>query len=527
MKRLFIIKNKIYTYFLLGLVSISLFLQSCGGGGSNKAVAPTVKIPSDASLVVCLNLKSMTAKAPKWKNSIGSDFFENLGEDAEMLSAILETGIDMNSTACLFGKLDKNRSKNYSALAFALKDANKFEASLKKNNDDIKIKERKGKKYASFNGDAVIMWDSNKALVVVSPDMGGEDNLLKMADKINDNTTSLESKNTEYKKLISKSYDIAFWVNAQDITEASNDEFTSYQLEQMGMDKVYNKLNGMTDYVTGVVNFEKGKVVSDMESILNKNKLAIYKKLFDKKGINKNLASKMPLKKPMMLMSFAINMNEIYNLFGDKMKEGDEDMVKELGINSQQLMTMLSGELVMGLDEISVSNLSGVETVLGIGIKNKKSLNKILEKLESKNIIKKKGNMYERKIESEFPVELDFPLYIIPKNDMLFIVTNDRMKNDVKAGKSILSSDLSSSLNKNTSFVLIDFKAMAKRNPLLTGVSFFEEVESISAENKTAEGNIIKSKAEMILTNKKDNSLSVIIQLIKDSVEEVGGGGFI
>lgn len=507
MKRLFIItlKSKIYTYFLVSLLAVTFLLQSCGGGNGSTAITTSgIQIPSDAHFVISMNIKSMASKNPKWEENMSDVFGKVIPKREE--KKVKEffkvfSNIDMSHNMYVFGKVNEEIEKTYTASLLSFKDTKKLEEVIEKNSDnEIKFKEKNGVKYFVRDGGTMFFKD-NQALMVFSERMEDEE-LLKVANLIIDNKKPLDDK--EYTALMKKKHDIAYWMNFEKIVK--NLPKSEYDT------RAFEEYEDMMPYVIGSTNFERGKVISEFEGILNEDKLDVYKKLYNKKGIDKSFANLLPLKSPIALMGFTLNTSELIKMMG-----GTPDM------------DLLTGDFVLGMDGFTGIDVESLSASLSIGVKKPEQLRESLSMLSFLEF-EDKGKYYQRDFEVDEEIELaeddSYPLkgiisvYVIPTKDALYVVTNDEMKDAILDGKKTLKSKFVQSLTQNTSYMLLDVEGMAKKNPFLTVISsFFKEVKNITVETKSLEGNRVKSKLEVSFTS-KDNALVTLARLLNKTVDE-------
>lgn len=484
-----------------------IIIQSCGSNQNTFHF----NIPNDVSVVVKFNLVAMNEKTTLLDNIAISKVFASLGEDSEILTTIFTTGLDFNNPAIFFGKVDRDLSKSYWALAFAVKDAQNFEIALKENTENLKVKKKDKKKIVTFHEDAILIWDNEEALLLVSSDMGGKEALLKMSNKIYKNQTSLEESKARYQTLINKTYDIAYWMDIKSFMQNSKSEETNYWLNLIGLQEVYEKYSSSFTELSARANFENGELIVDTDFYIDDKKVKELKKLLDKKGVNQMLAQNIPVKNPLLLLSTSLNIQELSKNIVNT--EDDSQNLLSTIINSN-MIDILSGEVIFAVNDLNILGASKVDFVLGIGIKDTKKLHILLKLLEAVEGVEKKKGVYSTSLENiGIYLNNDIPIHIIPKKDMLFIVSNNESVKNIKQGKTTLTTEFIQALNENNLMLFLDINKVWKK----TGFNnfIFKSIRKVNIESKNIQKNSINIKTNILFNKKSQNALTTLIDLAK------------
>jgi hypothetical protein len=512
---------------LLAAVIMTLVLSSCGKPPKNNKF-----IPKDASAVVCMNLKQMTAKMVKFTDLLDDD-----------TKRIQNSGLDFNSKAYFFAKWNPKKGKeaeNYVGLTFMLQDESKFDSFLRKYRPKkpLNIKSAEGVKYAIIDGKAIVGW-ANRAVIALAANAPKDDQvwveqLLKLRDQ--PENESLLANNKYFEEIEQQNYDAAAWLNWGNTVE---------QLKKNPTLKFYYNyltfagVNFKENYITGITTFEKGKAVADIKWHMTEA-LSQYKGLF-KNEIDNKLLEHVPAKQPMMLLGLGLHMQgfkSILDNFG-LTKRVSAFLRKETGLDADQLFDMLSGDLVAALIDIrkqdvteqTVDKEGNLESrtitktnykfLLGADINNVESMDKLLGKLVSEKYLDKQGDVYTFKIG-------DNTHYLFVKDKMLFGSLTKNIKDAVMENKGArLSKDFvalgrSSAFSLYTDLTKSNLKKLPDENldlvPFGLGPSLKKmdtPIESFSIKTSPANKNISHTKVIVEFADKEQNALRSLIEMLR------------
>lgn len=517
-------KNLIPYFFYSKLTSIIfstiflLLLNACGG----KKVAPTL-IPSDVSVVAVIDFKSLSGKAIEWKDIFSVDAMKSLmNSDAEAddLSKLLNSGLDFQQSAYIFTKISLKDKSNYVGFTFAIKDASKFEKTLKDNiKKGLEIKKEGKITYAYIKNDVLISWEGKQGLVVGS-DNKSKDFLKTLTEKIRKTSSneSLEAKNSEFKTLLQGNFDMAVWADYQQIGDLGAEAYSDLP-EEYGFMKDLTK---MTDKVTATVNFEKGEIKAKSKATFNPEIYAKYKDLF-KSSVDGSLISNTPIKTPAMFMTFGIGMKGLQRILDKAGLLKETKMYSSLmGITLDELFDMLSGDMVVAYKDANLeSQMPQVAFAVGLGLKNKDLFDKMLNTLAGLPNFKKKDKYYVLQYSG-------YDLYLIEKDKMLFLTMTEDIRNNFLDSKEKLDGKFASLAKSSASTVYMDIAKTI--NPFLSiaGNSNSEEAkftreivnefENIEVSTRI-ESNYSTSEGALKMSNKSRNSFAVLMEIARKSAE--------
>ncbi len=490
----------------LFLLSIIL-LSACGG----KNVEPTI-IPGDVAAVVSIDFKAMSSKAMEWKDILNPDFFESADlndEDADAISKLIGSGVDLNKTAYVFVKADKDAQQNYVAATMGLKDASKFEEGIKKLENAPKITKKGNRQYA-IRDKTIISWDKESMLLSSSED---EKNLEKIHQSILDtkSSASLETKNKDFKSFLSRKYDIGFWVDYAKISQSGINDMSMLDVPSSLQD-----LTRMTESVSFWVNFNQGELVLDAETKVNKELVEKYKDLF-KGQINNELVKITPVESPLVMLGLGIGMKGLKKVLEDAgYLENAEDVSKMIDVKVDDIFEMLSGDAVFALESMNLENIFNpeIQGSISLGIRNKETLQKLFKKFDGL-FLQKKNNYYALRTGGMGQY------YIIDKGDKIILTSNEIMRDNAIKNTNTLNSTVTALANDKLSVMYIDIQKIIRSLPkdMINDPMLEKEVLpkfiSIQASADDYSNGLSKSNTILKMSEKNRNALAIIIEILK------------
>jgi hypothetical protein len=491
--------------FFLGLI----LLSACGG----KSIEPTI-IPSEASIVVSIDFNSMSSKAAEWKDLFNPELLKSADlddEEADVIAKLIGSGVDLTKPAYIFIKADKDEKKNYVGLTMGIKDAKKFEDGLKKLDETPKITKKGSRQYA-IKDNTVISWNASSMLMTSLQEGENQKEIEAIHENVLKTTSSnsLESKNKDFKAFLSKTYDIGVWMDYAKISAISN------SADMLELPPNIQDMSKLTESIKFLVNFNKGEVILDAESKLNAEMMKKYQDLF-KGNMNDNLVKATPVKSPMMLFGVGIGMKGLRKLLEEAgYLEDAKQTADMIGISVDEIFEMLSGDMVLALESLNVENIfqPEIQGSVGLGISNKKTLEKIFIKFEGM-LLKKKDKYYVLRAGDVGQY------FLIEKDDMLILTTNETLRDNAIKGSNGLDSKVASMANNKLSVMYVDFQKVIKSLPKGTINDPIVEKEvlpkfiSMEATSDNYKGSSSKGQMVIKMSEKDRNALAIIVEMIK------------
>jgi hypothetical protein len=401
-----------------------VLLTACGISTDNSKF-----IPQNASYVVCVNIENLMDKVETPENLLNNEFFKSLSGnitlDVEYLLKRLPTsGIDFKSKAYLFGDATEKKENNYNAFSFKINDERAFDTFLNNYpNHNFNIQTFGGVRYTILDNKSILGWMNQVGILLSVNEKSSEKSLRDRLFKLRDlpEEQALKVKNEQFRKLQETKYDFAAWANLE-----------AYNMPIKQFLKKFLILNAdlRDNYLISTATFEKGEVFVDLKLFNLNQSLLEYKDIL-KKDIDKNLISTIPARHPMSVLGFGLDMKGMQKVYKDS---GVETLlntffnVKEItGSSPQEIMEMMSGDILAVLEDIQNQTDSSevrYETVLGLGIKKKETLDKILNKLVQSSLLVKKDNFFMSPKGDWLVFEKDQALFLVTKPELKEIILN-------------------------------------------------------------------------------------------------------
>ncbi len=516
------------------LLIVAIFLV-CFSACNTKVVTPT-HIPADATFVLCADMKSITNKAVDWKNIWQSDYFSNaLGlKDAGMLEKIMQSGLDYQQNIYLFSKSTKDDIlPNYVGVYATLSKDEDFEKSLKQifqsQNQKWNIQNIDAHKcvIAEFARQKIwIGWGGKQLFIYSSQIANNANELTKEAQKMLNLTKNdaLEQKNADFKNVLSKDFDIAYWYNNEalhggDMFESLAKNITGmFFLGKGAMDWV-RKSTQLINSTTGIINFENGEAKGNAQIHFNDKVLPTFDGLL-KPSFDENLAKYLPINNPILCSSLAIAPKGIQKTAGEwGILKGSQykGALFLLGMNEEELFNIFAGDVIFALDQPT----KGKNSVhLLASWKKHHAVDDILDLVG--NVFKKAITVEKEKNGYTITTNEDV-FYIVEKETMLYVTNQEQAKNDFIAGKQYNNEKILNVLRNQVGATYIDFPKMYSIVPENLS-NYFPEIKLLQQNLKTMDnlqiqapkldGNIGEIKFSLKSTEKDRNILASLVEIM-------------
>ncbi|HWV67998.1 DUF4836 family protein [Chitinophaga sp.] len=426
---------------LLAAVTTAVVLSSC-----SKTPDESRYIPKTAGVVVDLNAKQLTTKLVT--NGITMDKLFDAAQTKDTANEMMKawkdaenSGIDLQSHffASFVFQGQPAENKSYISLTASLKDADKFEAYLKKNIANFSLKTQNDFKYIwEEKQHAVIGWNKSAVIYIsaVNPN-----NLEKYApggssapdypsdeEPITDSAAAAvpaalvateddaviknwvaevdhlfhlkkdESAGTiePFAKLLKEDADAGIFVNPEAIYNSG--QFTMIPAN------VKKLMEG--SFYTGTVNFENGKIVFNGHSYMGKELAAIYKK-YGKKEIDMDMLKKYPSQNITGFISYAFD----FRMIGDIVKATGMDgmvnlMMGKSGLSMDDVLNAFEGQLTYVASDFAITKKESpyfpgeftekpdAKWIFSLKVGNKDAFNKVMTSPMLKEVFTREGDHY-------------------------------------------------------------------------------------------------------------------------------------
>jgi hypothetical protein len=503
--------------FLL-LMAIAFILHACGSKESSSS-SSGVNIPEDVQFVASIDFKNIMLKDADFTKSMDKDFWENMDnkEAKEVWENILKDNLDFQTKISLFGKpADKDKKQNYWALAFKVKDAAKFEESLSKlkgeDKDKPKIKSESGFKYAQSKH-SLLGWKDKQVLLIVADELEEKELVEKYKSIINTSSSaSLMSKNADFKAIENQGKDISFWWDGKLHNSLGNMSDVSKSSKTM------EEILGAYTYSTASLSFDKGEMSLETSFHLDESKSSKYEKVL-RTAIEDKVIKGIPLTNPVAMLGLAMDMRTVFDLVKDEkeIKQMDEQMKKQ-GLSAQDIFEMFEGDFLIAVQDLNIPEmLKGKyvpELVASIGIKNKKTYDKIFAQIEVFGLLQKKGNYYEIKSKPSY--------YMSEKNGVVYFAMTEQVMKNIVSGKNKMNADRQKIVQGNSLVVYMNIRDIYKQLPAEIKNEMFadpnnkyviEQFESFYVDVAPVKDHHAKTKVVLSFTDKNKNALSILREI--------------
>lgn len=517
----------------------------------SKAPEGTRYIPKDAVGVVSLNTVEL-AKKVAWSALAGSPMFKELtGKQGDSSKFDIDkTGVEPLSTFFAFGLPDQRLSgKSKLMIILPLKDAEKFKAFVKENYPQARVEQKDKLTFITIDANTCIGFDGKTAIAATTSAGSGyewnEDGTPKPRDN-SQNTVILTEEiqkcfalpkdqsladNKQFAGLMKESHDLAFWVNY----EALANSLPQGELGDAGSVLASQKKLLKDAFISGSLDFEKGKIVADAQYHFNSTNKAIALAM-ESKSNNTDLLKKIPGSQLNLLMSYHINPAGIKALADTMGMAPLANMaLKEIGLTMDDILNAFTGDFLFAITDFAVhtkslaSNVGGsavnytspepsMKAFFSFKIKDQAAYNKLVQTATGKELMVPAGT----------DAYMIGPNIYLNKSGDYVAVTNDATAVSSFMSGTATNFDIPKDVKNNPYGLYIDIKNSVQSLPLdlLYGkedTAVFHDgkklLESVIAYGGKVEGDHSSFHAELNFQNKDENSLMQLINFSQKVIE--------
>ena len=356
-------QTRLFNFFIIAAATI--LFASC-----TKTNTEGRLVPKDASVVVLIDGKSLSAKLP-WAEIKDNPMFKEAYTDSTLpayIKALMDnpesTGIDTKTGLLLF--VQKDSSGGFIGFEGNIKDAALFKTFNLQSTGKDAASEKEGINYIN-KAPVAVGWNKEKFVYVFdSPEMRQADELSKRMqnDSIDiparmprdidaackaifalSENNSL-AKNEKFTALMKETGDIRFWINAETFYNSSA---MPSALTMLNLEKLYKG-----SLTTGTLNFDNGKITMAIKSFAGDELTNLYKK-YGAGKINEDMLKRMPGKD--IIGAMAINFKpqgllELIKLLG---VDGFVSIgAKEFGFTLDDFIKANKGDIAMGISDLKI-----------------------------------------------------------------------------------------------------------------------------------------------------------------------------
>lgn len=436
---------------LLAAVTTAVVLSSC-----SKTPDESRFIPKTAGVVIELNAKQLTNKLVT--NGITMDKLFDATQNKDTSNEVMKawkdaenSGIDLQSHffASFVFQGQPSEHKSYLSLTASLKDADKFEAFLKKTVPDFSLKNQKDFKYIWESKEhALIGWTKSAVIYIsaIDPDswrkldptgVGGGRRYYDSDDQQQDvdSATSAGPASTVSPvalRAVDDDAEIKTWAAEvdhlfhlkSDETAGSIDAFGKLMKEnadagvfvnptaiansaQLSMIPANVKKLLEGTYATGTVNFENGKILFGSNTYYGKEIADIYKK-YGKKEIDLDMLKKYPSDNITGFLCYAFDFRMIGEIIRATGMDGlvNAMVTGKSGLTMDDILNAFEGQITYVASDFAItkkeskyfpgefSEEPAAKWIYSLKVGNKDAFNKLMTSPMLKEVFTKQGNEY-------------------------------------------------------------------------------------------------------------------------------------
>lgn len=505
---------------MIGRISILVMLVAVVSACSQKKTEYTHVIPVDATSVVVLDFKSMGDKAglnDAENEQVRLKVIDALksGLNAQALTHVekilkdpKESGIDFNSPTYIF----VSPAFGYPVMVAKVTDEKKLRTTLdimaSEQISDV-VTEVDGYSYTMAGGNLVAY--SNSAIIITQTSGGSQQDVI--ARLLRGDADNNVHQNEYFKEMQKRSGDILFFGSMKNMPRNFMRQFG------MTMPMDFNP-GDMT--IAGNINFDKGKISSQLEMLTEnqqlKDMMEKQKKAMGK--INGNLLSDFP-QSTLAFLTLNVNGEELYNMLREN-EDFRQNFSVEQAAQMRDLFNSFKGDISMALLNVTMNSMP---TFVAYAETDKEAaINTIYENREklfgrqARNMMKLAPNEY---VMRDGRMNMFFGL----KNKHIYLTNDELIYKGIglNTDKSMKDARYASAIKGKSHYLAIDLEAISQLPLVKMMVGFnkqaataYDVVSRFSYLEVAGDNN--KNEINLYMRDKDTNSLKQIVDVAKQYV---------
>ena len=500
-----ITKGLLYLFFPF------VFLSSCE---PTKPVDDNLKnIPSDLSLVTAFNMGQLLQKvdlAYIQSLDVYKSKIEKLKKQQAVLAAVIEqpnyAGVDL--TKNMYFVLDVNPdypTEQFYGFVFSIADQGLFERMLSKFSvDDFQNRDQFK---CIINQNKFLVW--NESLGFIGNGNRSIDIDKEMARFFGPKGEQSVANQTDLKKCLSANYDVKTWINTDFLAKNENLKKTA---SLIGISN--EALQG--NYIHSYFNFNDGDIMATSNHFLQRE-LTNDLNLFLKDEIDENLSKYIPADNLEILVGGAFDTKGIYQVLSEKVGAYAmlNKQLKKYGFSAKNISKAFGGNALVARYK-ALDGKETAETLIVSNIDHHKTFNKFIDLAKQFDILEKQTeNFYlikDKELNQAIRNSKEVS-YLLIKNDLFFISTNESRLQKINAGGYHSADQVDASIYQNivsnSIGAYIDLKTY---KDLSIGIEKGQEAFNNISFNATLESAYLK----MEMQDKNMNSLQALFKLMNE-----------
>ena len=318
-------------------------------------------VPADAVVVVTVDWGSLAKKAlaADFKNS---QWFLDMEKEATTTGLTKEqivmrdimnnpTDVGVNVMSGVYFFMQSRGEDTHSAFVFDVNEPNKFEATVKKFDDQLTVVLEKNYRYVNVGYDAVLAWNQDGGIFIknMTYDERYEDIWSKpiMNEVFARTADKSIIANPEFAAFKNKDGDASFFVNGSAMAEVIGKQEGG--MMSLGSTMPNNGEAYKNIFITGTLNFNDGNIAFDSE-ILGENPEFEKTMIFADKGLSEEHLKMMSNKDVLAFISMNVDMYKFMDYLKVFIGNDIDQALASQGLTVEKLKAMFSGELSFALN---------------------------------------------------------------------------------------------------------------------------------------------------------------------------------
>ena len=318
-------------------------------------------VPADAVVVVTVDWGSLAKKAlaADFKNS---QWFLDMEKEATTTGLTKEqivmrdimnnpTDVGVNVMSGVYFFMQSRGEDTHSAFVFDVNEPNKFEATVKKFDDQLTVVLEKNYRYVNVGYDAVLAWNQDGGIFIknMTYDERYEDIWSKpiMNEVFARTADKSIIANPEFAAFKNKDGDASFFVNGSAMAEVIGKQ--EGRMMSLGSTMPNNVEAYKNIFITGTLNFNDGNIAFDSE-ILGENPEFEKTMIFADKGLSEEHLKMMSNKDVLAFISMNVDMYKFMDYLKVFIGNDIDQALASQGLTVEKLKAMFSGELSFALN---------------------------------------------------------------------------------------------------------------------------------------------------------------------------------
>ncbi len=318
-------------------------------------------VPADAVVVVTVDWGSLAKKAlaADFKNS---QWFLDMEKEATTTGLTKEqivmrdimnnpTDVGVNVMSGVYFFMQSRGEDTHSAFVFDVNEPNKFEATVKKFDDQLTVVLEKNYRYVNVGYDAVLAWNQDGGIFIknMTYDERYEDIWSKpiMNEVFARTADKSIIANPEFAAFKKKDGDASFFVNGSAMAEVIGKQEGG--MMSLGSTMPNNGEAYKNIFITGTLNFNDGNIAFDSE-IKGENPEFEKTMIFADKGVSEEHLKMMSNKDVLAFVSMNVDMYKLMDYLKVFIGNDIDEVLASQGLTVEKLKAMFSGELSFALN---------------------------------------------------------------------------------------------------------------------------------------------------------------------------------